>query len=106
MKIEFLTSSRSVNNRLIVEAYKKEALRATEKNGFAFVSQKLSLKGLKVLMEARLSDGTIVPKGSVAYVKEETLHTQQWAQKAMDCDAIEGQFLILDLNHVEFIAPQ
>lgn len=104
-EVTFLNSTRSFNNRLIVEVYKKEALRTTEKNGFAFVAQKLSLKGLKVLVDVKLSDNTFIPKGSVAYIKEEALHTQSWAQKAMECDGIEGQFLIVDLNNVEFIKP-
>jgi hypothetical protein len=103
--VEFLNSPRSLNNRLIVQAYKKEALRATERNGFAFVDQKLALKGLTVLVDAKLSDNTFVGKGSTAYVKEEVLHTQQWAQKTMECDAIEGKFLIVDLQYVELITP-
>ena len=96
----------TVNNRLIVEMYKKEALRSTEKSGFAFVAQKLSLKGLKLLVNAKLNDGSFVMKDSVVYVKEELLHTQAWAQKGMECDSIEGQFLIVDLIHVEFIKPK
>jgi hypothetical protein len=95
----------SFNNRLIVEMYKKEALKSTEKNGFAFIAQKLSLKGLIVLVDAKLNDGTFIKKGSIAYIKEEALHTQAWAQKGLECDAIEGSFLIVDMNFVEFIRP-
>lgn len=98
-------STYSLNNRLIVEPYKKEALRANVASGFAMVDQKLTLKGLRILMDAKLNDGTLIPKGFVAYVKEETLHTQQWAQKAMECSSIEGKFLILDVSYVEFVAP-
>lgn len=104
-EVDFLNSTRSMNNRLIVEVYKKEALRSTEKNGFAFVSQKLSLKGLKVLVDVKLNDSTFIREGSIAYIKEETLHTAPWAQKAMDCNAIGQPFLIIDLSHVEFIQP-
>lgn len=101
----YLNTARSTNNRLIVETYKKEALKAVEKNGFASISQKLTLKGLKVLVEAKLSDNTLVQKGSVAYIKEESLHAQPWAQKTLECNAIEVPFLIVDLIHVEFIVP-
>lgn len=104
-EVEFLNSSRSMNNRLIVEAYKKEGLKSSINNGFAMIAQKVSLKGLKVLMDAKLADGTFVPKGSTAYVKEETLHTQQWAQKALEVDTIPVPFLIIDLSYVEFVAP-
>lgn len=99
----------SLNNRLIVETYKKEGLKTVEKNGFAFVSQKLFLKGLKVLIDGCLSNGAhgewLVKRGSTVYIKEETLHTQAWAQKPMECSYIEEPFLIVDLNHIEFVTP-
>lgn len=101
-----LFSPYSLNNRLIVETYKKEALRSKEVNGFAFVDQKLSLKGLKVLVDTHLNNGQVFVKaGSTAFIKEEALHSQQWAQKAYECDNIKGQFLIVDINSVEFIQP-
>ena len=95
-------------NKLIVESYKKEALRAQERNGFAFIDQKLGLKGLKVLVSANLvinGASSIIPKDSIAYIREETLHNQPWAQKPMECSAIEGKFLIVDLSYVEFFEP-
>jgi len=93
---------KSYNNRLVVQAYKKEALRSTEKNGFAFVDQKLSLKGLKVLADGVLSNGW-VNVGSTAYIKEELLHSQPWAQKSYQCESIGEPFMIVDIAHVEFI---
>lgn len=95
----------SFNNRLIVEVYRKGDLRASEVNGFAFVAQKVNLKGLKVLVAASLTDGRVIPEGSIAYIKEEILHTQSWAQKPLECDAIKGQFLIVELAHVELVIP-
>lgn len=95
-------------NKFIVESYKKEGLRSTERNGFAFVDQKLSLKGLKLLVDASVTiNGLthIVPKDSTVYIKEEVLHTHPWAQKALQCDAIEGPFLIVEMSYVEFVAP-
>lgn len=103
---ERLLTPRSLNNRLIVEAYKKEALRSKISSGFALIDQKLTLKGLKVLVEAKLSNGLLIPKGSVAYVKEELLHSQPWAQKVLEAEGIEGKFLILDMTYVEFVAPK
>ena len=101
----FLTSGRSINNRLVVEAYKKEALQASVNNGFAFIAQKERVKGLQVLMDAKLSDGTYVKKGSIAYIKEESLHTQAWAQKILESDTFPVPFLIIDATHVDFIVP-
>jgi hypothetical protein len=98
----------SYNNRLIVEKYVKGELRDKVRNGLAFIDQKLSLKGLKVLVDAHISLGgylLTIPKGSIAYIKEEDLHTKPWGQKPLESDAVEGPFLIIDLANVEFIAP-
>src|SRR5271165_7177778 len=93
----------SYNNRLIVEPYQKSQLKSKVVNGFASVEQKSNLQGLKVLMNAKLNDGSIVPKDSVVFVKEEVLHSQPWAQKTYECKSLVGKFLIVDLSAVEFI---
>lgn len=93
----------SVNNRLVVEAYVKEGLKTEIKGGIATPGQRDSIKGLKVLVGTVLSDGRNVPKGSVAYIREEVLHTHQWASKPMRCATLPGQFLIVDLQFIEFI---
>lgn len=93
----------SLNNRLIVEQYIKEGLKAKVSGGIATPGQRDGLKGLKTLIETTLSDGRRIPKGSMAYVREETLHTQQWASKPMTSDAIPEKFIILDLAYVDFI---
>lgn len=102
---QYETAPFSLNNRLVVEVYKKEALRHEEKNGFAFIGQKQRLKGLRILVNAKLNDGTMISKGSLAYIKEETLHGQQWAQKSFESDYLEEPFLIVDMGYVEFIEP-
>jgi hypothetical protein len=100
-----LDSARSFNNRLVVEPYKKGGLQTTVSNGFAFVEQKVTVKGLTVLMDTKLADGTYVLKGSTAYIKEEALYTQAWAQKILESDFITGNFIIVDMIHVEFVTP-
>lgn len=95
----------SVNSRLVVEAYHKDGLKKSVNSGFATIAQKVSVKGLKVLIDAKMNDGTIIPAGSTAYIREETLHTQPWAQKILECDTIRGQFMIAEMSHVEFISP-
>ena len=95
---------KSINNRLIVEAYKKEGLRSTVQNGFARIEQKSSLKGLTVLMDAKMNDGFVILKGSTVYIKEEELHTKPWAQKVLESDTLGVPFIIVDLANVEFIS--
>lgn len=103
--MKVLETASSLNNKIVVEAYKKEGLRAEVKSGFAHLSQKVSSKGLKVLLDARLNDGTVIPKGSMAYFREEMLHTAPWATKSLESDAVEGAFLVADIGHVDFIVP-
>jgi hypothetical protein len=104
--LTYLYVPTSLNNRLVVETYKKEAPRSEVRNGFASIGQKLNLKGLTVLVNAQLNDGTLVVAGSKAFIKEEILHTQQWAQKMFEpISFISVPFLIVDLTHVEFIQP-
>jgi len=101
----YLYKNTSLNNKLVLETYKKEALRSKVENGFAKLDQKSTVKGLRVLMDAKLADGTFITKDSTAYIKEETLHTQAWAQKSFESGALEGHFLIADLSYVEFVVP-
>jgi hypothetical protein len=100
-----LNSARSMNNRLVLETYQKGGLNASISNGFAFVEQKVTIKGLKVLMDVRLSDGTFVRQGSTAYIREEVLHTHAWAQKVFQCDTLPCSFIVADLSNVDFIVP-
>ncbi len=101
----------ALNNRFILEPYKGDrTLKSSSSNGFAIVQQKVSVVGLTVLADALINHGTphgqMYPKGSKAYIKEEALFTQPWAQKAYESDAIEGKFIIVDSAHVEFVVSE
>lgn len=97
----------SVNNRLIVEPYVKEGLKPEVKSGFAMVSQKVTVKGLKLLVEAHIRESSEIsralPVGSTIYIREELLHTQPWALKRYEAEGVEGPFMIVDLANVEFV---
>ena len=93
----------SINNRIVTEAYAKEALKAKVQGGIAIPGQRDGLKGLKVLVSAYLSDGRHVPKGSTVYIREEVLHTHAWASKPLSCDTLPTKFLLVDLQFIEFI---
>ena len=94
----------SLNNRLVLELYNKEALKPRMQGGIATPGQRDGLKGLKVLMDARLPEPYgRVPAGSVAYIREEILHTHDWASKPMTCDFLSSKFLVVDIAYVEFI---
>ena len=96
----------SLNNRLIVEPYVKEGLKSKISGGIATPGQRDGLKGLKVLVGAVLTYPDAkeeLPAGSIAYIREEVLHTHSWASKPLTSEGIEGKFLIVDLSFVEFI---
>lgn len=104
MEHKSLPFTASLNDRLILEAYTDDrSLKSDVKSGFAMISQKVTLKGLKVLMNAKLNDGTIIEKNSTAFVQEELLVTQGWAKKTFKCDGLEEQFIIVDMRFVEFV---
>lgn len=101
-----LDGPRSFNNRIILEAYQTDrSLRGEVKNGFALVDQKVSLKGLRVLIPAKLTDGTLIPVGSIAYIKEEFLHNTSGINKRLKSDTLKEQFIIVDIANIEYIVP-
>lgn len=95
----------SFNNKLILEAYTHTEIRPEGNKGWIVASQKNNLKGLKVLIQATLSDGTIVPVGSTAYLKEEFLHTSPAAKNKLKSDTLPGEFILVTMNEVEYISP-
>ncbi len=100
--------SYSMNGRFIVESYKEDrGLKATVNNGFALVSQKVNVKGMKLLMDVRNADGGwIAYRGALVYIREEYLHSQPWAKKSFTSDGIEGEFMIVEPQFVEFVVPR
>jgi len=98
----------SLNNKFVVEPYKGDrTLKANSASGFAIVQQKVSIIGLRLLVDSLVQVGPqareTLPKGSMIYVREELLFTQEWAKKVYESDAIEGKFILVDASQVEFV---
>lgn len=106
----------SLNNRFVVEAYFTDrSLKAKETNGFALIQQKVELKGLRLLVPARIENllsttanggpltSNIIPAGSTIFIREELLHSQPWAKKILESESVEGKFIIVDMANVEFV---
>lgn len=96
---------RSLNGRFILESYKEDrALKATVQNGFAMVSQKVSLKGLRLLADVQNAQGQYIAyKGDIAYIREHSLQSQPWAKATFTSDNIEGEFMIVEQAHIEYV---
>lgn len=94
-------------NKFIVESYKEDrGLKATVQNGFAMVSQKVQIKGLKLLANVVVAvNGSKIEYnvGSIVYIKEANLQSQPWAKQVFTSDIIEGEFMIVDSSYVEFV---
>ena len=101
-----LAAPTSINNHILLSEYVNAGqLKREVQHGIAMVAQKITLHGLTVLMDTKLSDGTWVTKGSKAYIKESQLHTAPWAKATYQAEGVEGKFIIVDIGFVEFIAP-
>jgi hypothetical protein len=91
----------SINNVIIVEPYtSKRKIEATVNKGLATVKQRVTVVGLKVLADARISDTQTIKKGSVVFLNEKYLYENQNVLTPMECDAIEGSFITLSIGYI------
>lgn len=96
----------SLNGRFILESYKEDrALKATVSNGFAMVAQKVSLKPLTVLADvySPVTGQCLARRGDKAFVREAYLQSAPWAKQTFTSDNIEGEFIIAETAHIEFV---
>lgn len=97
----------SLNSRFILEPYASErVMKAKETNGFAMIAQKTSVVGLKLLVDVKLPNGELISAGNRAYIKEEYLYTQPWAKNVYESNGVQGKFIIVDLNYIEFVSNE
>jgi hypothetical protein len=104
----------SLNNRIFTAQYKKQELKARTVGGFAVMSHKNALFPLEVLVDAKLSDGSVILAGSIAYVKEETLFLRTSAGSNggpaipvyTNEEICSEPFHILDLGQIEMVNPK
>ncbi len=97
----------SFNGKLIVEAYTPTSLTGEVKNGWSSApTQKNTVKGLKLLMDARTPFGEVVEAGAMIYVNEEYLHNH--CKEKFKSDTLKTEFTIVDFEKVVYIteAPE
>lgn len=95
----------SINNQLIVTPYVKKALEKEVKGGLARVAQASAHVGFKLIIDAKLLDGTFLKAGTIAYVKEHRVHTNQVlkAWEPQHSAAIPEPFVVIPYAEVEFL---
>lgn len=95
----------ALNNTFIVKPYQQgQGIRTEMRGGLALPGQKLNLVALEMLADTKV-DGQVFPKGSLAYVAEDTLMTHDFAKKVRKAEGIEGEFILIDSRFVTAVAP-
>lgn len=93
-------------DKLILEGYIKTEVRENVRSGWSSgPDQRSQLKGLRVLVQSVLSDGRVIPVGSTAYIKEESLHTGTVGKNRYKSDTLKGEFIVVHINDVEYTVP-
>lgn len=97
--------SYSINSRLITELYIPKEAKSEVIGGVARPTQKSLVRGLKLLMDAVLPNGEHIVKGSTIFFREEVLDTHPCFKKALKCDTLPTQFMLVEAQLVDFIEP-
>lgn len=98
-----MSNKYTVNNKLIVEAYKSTDIKKTVINGLALPAQNKNIIKLKLLLDAMLKDGSILKKGSCVYVPEDYVFTIVKANGnaiKLCNDLLDDEFLVIDYDQV------
>jgi hypothetical protein len=94
----------SLNDIVITETYKQgQGVRVNVTSGFAYAAQKKELVGLTVLVEAKLNDGSYIPKGSTVYVAEDEISTLPFGKnvRTSKSDQLQNtEFLSIPLKNI------
>lgn len=93
----------SVNDKVICKPYEgKRKIDSQVVKGLATVKQKNSIVGLQVIADAKIGD-FFIHENSVVYVSEEFLFNAQTVLKPMECEAIDGNFILMDFRNILFV---
>ena len=101
-----MTTTTSLNKRVICEAYSKpKELRGSEKGGFAYIEQKQQLIGLKVLCDSDIYENgqllATIKKNDIVYLPEDVLFRESTHRSAFCKDIFQDQpFLILNYSDI------
>jgi len=92
-------------NRVFCEPYQKTGVEAVAKKGLALgARQKISVAKLKVLADAEIFYGSSmsfsIKKGQLILVNEEELHNGSTGKQQMECDGINGRFIVVDAGYI------
>jgi len=93
----------SYGNNIVLEAYKQgQGVVSEVKGGFAFARHKNALIPLKVLVTAQLADGSLIPAGTIAVIKEDVLTSHAWAKDIRHSDSLKSDIIIGDISYIAY----
>lgn len=94
----------SYNNNVICRPYeKKGGIRKKITSGVATMEQKTKLVGLEILEDAFINKDISLKKGSIAYIKEEVLHSTKQYSLPLSCDDMKHNFIMVNFGHIVFV---
>lgn len=95
----------ALNNLFILEPYKQgQGIKGEMVGGLFVPGQRHNLVGLKLLVDSNI-DGTTFKAGSIAYLQEDFLSTNDTAKRIRKCDGISGDFIQIESRHVVMVKP-
>lgn len=100
--------SYSLNGNLILKPYQKQKKLESKQvvTGLQGVAQKDGIEKMELLVDTLLSLGDnqkVVPKGSLVYFREETLHVQKWPRAVLKSEDYPEGFVIGNIRDVLYI---
>lgn len=90
----------ALNNLFLLEPYKQgQGMTPEIRGGLSMPGQKSKLVALKLKTKTRVGELSF-KAGDVAYVPEDALMTQAWAKQVKNAEGIEGEFIVVQSQHV------
>lgn len=89
----------SMNNNIICKHVQTtKEVKSVTSNGFTFVQQHQNLIALEVAMDAKLSNGDMIAKGSLVFLREDYYQTSK--KTPFTLPLYEGNLVIVNINEV------
>lgn len=95
----------ALNGIFILEPYKQgQGIRGEMVGGLFVPGQRHNLVGLKMLVDSKV-EGTLFKAGSIAYLQEDFLSTNDAAKRVKKADGIVGEFIQIESRHIVMVKP-
>lgn len=95
----------ALNNLFILEPYQQgQGIRGEMRGGLFVPGQKHNLVGLKLLADSTV-EGVKFKAGSIAYIQEDFLSTNDSAKKIRKAEGVVGDFIQIESRYISMVKP-